>query len=69
MNYRPVSTWCLQALLCIKKVAGKKKERSLDTPDRKIAERRFKEWPDCLGKVDVEGEKTTLRQLHQKLVA
>lgn len=53
----------------VKKVKGKKKERSLETTDRKIAERRFKDWSDALGKVDVEVEKTTLRQLHQKMIA
>ena len=28
----------------IKKIAGKRKEHSLDTTDRKIAERRLKDW-------------------------
>lgn len=53
----------------VKKVAGKKKERSLETTDRKIAERRLKDWVDTLGKLDVEVEKTTLATLFQKLIA
>ena len=53
----------------IKKVAGKKRERSLGTTDRKIAERRLKDWIDTLGKLDVEVEKTTLQQLFQKMIA
>lgn len=47
----------------VKKVRGKRKEHSLDTSDRKIAERRYKEWAANLEKVDHEVEKTTLRQL------
>lgn len=53
----------------VKKVRGKRKERSLGTCDRKIAERRLKQWIADLGKVDSEVEKTTLRQLIAKLVA
>lgn len=53
----------------VKKVEGKKKERSLGTTDRKIAERRLKEWTENLGKVDSEVEKTNLAQLHLKFVA
>jgi integrase len=53
----------------LKKVHGKKKERSLGTTDRKIAERRLKEWIDNLSKVDSEVEKTTLRQLIQTFIA
>ena len=37
-------------------------ERSLGTADRKIAERRLKEWGNNLEKVDAEVEKTTLHQ-------
>lgn len=46
-----------------KKVKGRHKERSLNTTDRKIAERRLKEWMSNLEKVDTEVEKTTLKQL------
>lgn len=53
----------------VKKVRGKKKERSFGTTDRKIAERRLKEWNDGLSKVDAEVEKTTLRQLIQTFIA
>jgi integrase len=52
-----------------KKLHGRRKERSLKTADRKIAERRLKEWIANLEKVDSEVEKTTLRQLIDKLVA
>ena len=50
----------------IKKKSGKRKEHSLDTTDRKVAERRFKEWDANLDKVDTEVEKTTLAQLVEK---
>lgn len=53
----------------VKKVQGKRRERSLETTDRKIAERRMKDWIASLEKVDTEVEKTTLRQLRQKLIA
>lgn len=50
----------------IKKKAGKRKEHSLGTSDRKIAERRLKDWVADLDKVDAEAEKTTLGQLIDK---
>ena len=50
----------------IKKVGGKRKEHSLDTTDRKVAERRFKEWVANLDKVDTGAEKTTLAQLIER---
>lgn len=50
----------------IKKWAGKRREHSLDTTDRKIAERRLRAWIDTLGKIDSEAEKTTLAQLLDK---
>ena len=53
----------------VKKLRGKRKERSLRTADRKIAERRFREWIGNLEKVDTEVEKTTLKQLSDKLIA
>ena len=46
-----------------KKLGGIRRERSLGTCDRKIAERRMKEWLGNLEKVDAEVEKTTLHQL------
>lgn len=52
-----------------KKVQGKRKERSLGTTDRKIAERRLKEWIDNLAKVAPEVEKTTLKELVRKFLA
>ncbi|MBB5036143.1 hypothetical protein [Prosthecobacter dejongeii] len=55
--------------LGLKKVEGKRKERSLKTTDRKIAERRLKAWIDELGKVDTSVEKTTLEELFAKLLA
>lgn len=53
----------------VKKIRGKHRERSLETTDRKIAERRLKDWIADLEKVDAEVEKTTLGQLTQKLTA
>lgn len=47
----------------IKKVLGKRKEHSLDTDDRKLAERRMKEWLRTLDKIDSAMEHTTLKQL------
>lgn len=52
-----------------KKINGRRKERSLGTADRKIAERRLAEWVAGLSSVDSEVEKTTLRQLHRKFIA
>lgn len=46
-----------------KKLGGIRRERSLGTCDRRIAERRLKEWVGNLDKVDAEVEKTTLHQL------
>ena len=52
-----------------KKLGGIRRERSLGTCDRKIAERRLKEWIGSLDKVDAEVEKTALGQLiHRYLV-
>jgi hypothetical protein len=50
----------------VKKIAGKRKEHSLDTADRKIAERRFKDRVANLDEVDSEVEKTTLARLIEK---
>ena len=54
------------AYYAVKKFGGKRKERSLGTADRKIAERRLKEWIDNFAKVDSGVEKTTVRQLVAK---
>lgn len=53
----------------MKKLNGKRREKSLGTTDRKIAERRMKEWVGNMDKVDSEVEKTTLRQLLVKFEA
>jgi hypothetical protein len=53
----------------IKKVSGKRKEHSLQTTDRKIAERKLAEWVKSLDKIDSIAEKTTLRQLIAKFTA
>ncbi|MBB5036174.1 tyrosine-type recombinase/integrase [Prosthecobacter dejongeii] len=55
--------------LGVKRVQGKRKERSLKTNDRKIAERRLKAWIDELGRVDSSVEKTTLEDLFKRLLA
>ncbi|MEI7731140.1 MAG: tyrosine-type recombinase/integrase [Verrucomicrobiota bacterium] len=52
----------------IKKHGGKRKEHSLDTTDRKSAERRLKDWIANLDKVDAQAEKTTLEQLLEKFI-
>jgi hypothetical protein len=52
-----------------KKFNGKRHECSLRTTDRKIAERRLKDWVRNLETVDQELEKTTLWELIQKFVA
>lgn len=53
----------------IKKHGGKRKEHSLDTTDRKIAERRLKDWVATLDKIDAEAEKTSLDGLLTKFQA
>lgn len=53
----------------VKKVSGKRKERSLGTSDRMIAERRYKDWVNNLTKVNSELEKTTLKEIIEKTVA
>jgi integrase len=47
----------------VKKIRGRRKERSLKTTDRKIAERRHREWISNLQRVDGEHERMTLREL------
>src|SRR6266403_211510 len=50
----------------IKKHRGKRKEHSLQTGDRKLAERKLKTWVESLDKVDSDGEKTTLNELLER---
>ncbi len=50
----------------IKKFKGKRKEHSLETSDRKVAERKLTAWIAGLDKVDSDAEKTTLSQLLEK---
>lgn len=49
-----------------KKLGGIRREKSLETCDRKIAERRLKEWIGNLDKVDAEVEKTTIGQFIER---
>jgi hypothetical protein len=53
----------------VKKLRGNRKERSLRTTDRKIAERRHREWITNLQRVDRERERMTLRELLDRFVA
>lgn len=53
----------------IKKFSGKRKEHSLDTDDRKVAERKLKEWLKDLDKTDAKANKTELSELLEKLDA
>jgi integrase len=53
----------------IKKHSGKRKEHSLQTADRKIAERKLAEWTKGLDKIDSTAETMTLIQLLDKFVA
>ena len=50
----------------IKKLAGKRKEHSLQTSDRKLAERKLADWIKGLDKIDEAAERTTLAQLLDK---
>ena len=52
-----------------KKIRGRRRERSLRTTDRKIAERRHREWISNLQRVDRECERMTLRELLERFVA
>ena len=52
----------------IKKAGGKRKEHSLSTNDRKLAERRLKEWIGNLDKVDREVERLTLDEMIGKFL-
>ncbi len=50
----------------IKKHRGKRKEHSLETDERKLAERKLKDWVGDLDKIDSAAEKTTLTELLEK---
>ena len=52
-----------------KKVRGKRKEKSLQTTDRKIAERKLKKWLKDLERVDAIAGRTTLAELIRKFEA
>ena len=54
--------------LAVKKVEGKRREKSLRTNDRKIAERRLVEWKSNLLRVNGELEKITFKQLITRLL-
>jgi integrase len=53
----------------VKKISGKRKEHSLKTTERKLAERKLKGWIADLDKVDGDAAKTTLSSLLDKFVA
>ena len=52
-----------------KRIRGKRKEHSLATKDRKIAEPKLKEWTAELDKVDAKAAKMTLEALLEKFQA
>jgi integrase len=52
-----------------KKIGRKRKEHSLGTADRKLAERRLKAWIDDLDRIDAKAAKITIEALLEKFVA
>ena len=52
-----------------KKIGRKRKEHSLGTTDRKLAERRLKLWIDDLDRIDAKAAKITLAALLDKFLA
>ena len=64
---------CRNSLSCryygVKKIRGRRRECSLPTTDRKIAERRHREWITNLQRVDSECERITLRGMLERFVA
>src|SRR4051812_34051748 len=52
----------------IKKVGIKRKEHSFQTTDRKIAERKLKDWLADLDKIEAEAAKTSFSELIQKFL-
>ena len=53
----------------VKKFSGKRKEHSLEISERKIPERKLKEWIKNLDPVDAGASKTRLSELPDKFVA
>src|SRR5262245_13288105 len=53
----------------IKKLSGKRKEHSLDTKDRKLAERYLAQWLKDLDRIDAQAQKTPLSKLLEKFAA
>ncbi len=53
----------------VKKINGKRRERSLRTTDRQIAERRQRDWVASLRVIDREVERTSFSQLITSLLA
>jgi integrase len=53
----------------VKKLHGKRSEHSLRTTDRKIAERKMRDWVASLEKIDRELERTSLERLIEKFEA
>ena len=51
-----------------KRISGKRKEHSLKTTERKLAERKLKGWIADLDTVDEDAAKTTLSSLLDKFV-
>ena len=52
----------------VKKVNGKIKNHAFDTRDRKIAERKLREWIKNLDSIDAQAGKTTLGELLEKFI-
>lgn len=63
-RYLPIGNYYV-----VKKLRGKRREISLRTSDRKVAERRMSEWVRDLSKIDLGAERITLRQLVGKFLA
>jgi len=61
--YRNSATGVYLAIKCL---GGKRRERSLKTTDRKLAERRMKEWVESFARINPELERITLRELLAK---
>ena len=58
-----------QSYYGVKKLGGKRKEHSLGTTDRKLAERRLKEWLENLGRVAPESHDLTMASLVERFRA
>ena len=55
--------------LAVKKFQGQRREKSLRTTDRMIAERRQRDWVATMARIDREKERTTFSQLIETFVA